>query len=78
MRYDGPVVEIGDLAGVEDGELEFETCVARTLPPALTLEQGLQTINEAVEELKMNPPSSSSGILRFQVRLLRHFASFLC
>ncbi|KAG6654050.1 hypothetical protein CIPAW_05G119100 [Carya illinoinensis] len=67
VRYDGPVVEIGDLAGVEDGELEFETCVARTLPPALTLEQGLQTINEAVEELKMNPPSSSSGILRFQV-----------
>lgn len=78
MSYDGPVVEIGDLAGLEDGgELEFETCVARTLPPALTLEQGLQNINEAVEELKMNPPSAS-GILRFQVRLLRHFDSFLC
>ncbi|CAN0923900.1 Protein PHYLLO, chloroplastic [Linum grandiflorum] len=31
------------------------------------MEAGLQSIKDAVEELKLNPPSSSSGVLRFQV-----------
>lgn len=44
-----------------------ETCITRTLPPALTLELGLQKIKSAVNELKLNPPQSSSGMFRFQV-----------
>lgn len=67
MRVDGPVVEIGEFAGTEDGDLVFETCITRTLPPALTLEQGLQRITEAVEKMKMDPPSSACGNFRFQV-----------
>ncbi|XP_039036473.1 protein PHYLLO, chloroplastic-like [Hibiscus syriacus] len=64
VRFDGPVM---DPTGVEDGELVVETCITRTLPPSLTLEHGLQSIKEAVEELKSNPPRASSGVLRFQV-----------
>lgn len=66
------MVEIGELSGTEDGDLAFETCITRTLPSALTLEQGLQRITEAVEKMKMDSPSSASGIFRFQVQLLRH------
>ncbi|XP_075659886.1 protein PHYLLO, chloroplastic isoform X2 [Castanea sativa] len=67
VRFDGPVVEIGESSEVVDGDLEFETCITRTLPPALTLEHGLQSIKEAVDKLKLDPPSSASGVLRFQV-----------
>lgn len=67
MRFDGPVVEIGQVSQTEDGDLVIETCVTRTLTPALTLEQGLQKINEVVEEFKLNPPSTPSGFHRFQV-----------
>nr|POF02706.1 isoform 2 of protein phyllo, chloroplastic [Quercus suber] len=67
VRFDGPVVEIGESSEVVDGDLAFETCITRTLPPALTLEHGLQSIKEAVEKLKLDPPSSASGVLRFQV-----------
>ncbi|XWS64136.1 hypothetical protein CRYUN_Cryun06bG0160800 [Craigia yunnanensis] len=63
VRFDGPVMDANEL---EDGDLVVETCITRTLPPALTLEHGLQSIREAVEELKLNPPCSSSGLLRFQ------------
>lgn len=64
VRFDGPLIDANEL---KDGDLEVETCITRTLPPALTLEHGLQSIREAVEELKLNPPRSSSGVLRFQV-----------
>ncbi|XVE91706.1 hypothetical protein REPUB_Repub01dG0034000 [Reevesia pubescens] len=64
VRFDGPVMDANEL---EDGDLVVETCITSTLPPALTLEHGLQSIKEAVEELKLNPPCSSTGVLRFQV-----------
>ncbi|XP_022776661.1 protein PHYLLO, chloroplastic isoform X3 [Durio zibethinus] len=64
VRFDVPVMDANEL---EDGDLMMETCITRTLPPALTLEHGLQGIKEVVEELKLNPPCSSSGVLRFQV-----------
>ncbi|KAK4779911.1 hypothetical protein SAY87_016017 [Trapa incisa] len=67
VRFDGPVLEIEQLGEVEDGDLVVETCITRTLPPALTLEHGLCSIREAMEELKLDPPSSTSGLLRFQV-----------
>ncbi|CAK9181626.1 unnamed protein product [Ilex paraguariensis] len=52
---------------VEDAKLLVETCITRTLPPALTLEQGLEKIKEAVEELKSKPPSCARGMYRIQV-----------
>ncbi|OAY31236.2 hypothetical protein MANES_14G092500v8 [Manihot esculenta] len=64
VRFDGPIITI---EGLEDCELVIETCITRTLSPVVTLERGLQSIREAVEELKLNHPPSSSGILRFQV-----------
>ncbi|KAM6548265.1 hypothetical protein CsatB_019941 [Cannabis sativa] len=69
LRFDGPLMEINDILEMEDGEFEIETCITRTLPPALTLDQGLDRIKEAVEKLKLNPPpsSTSSGVFRFQV-----------
>ncbi|KAI7979090.1 hypothetical protein LOK49_Contig516G00004 [Camellia lanceoleosa] len=51
----------------EDVELLVETCITRTLPPALMLEHGLQMIKDAVDELKSNPPRFNSGMYRFQV-----------
>ncbi|KAB2090362.1 hypothetical protein ES319_A03G118500v1 [Gossypium barbadense] len=63
-RFHGSVT---DATGLEDDDLVVETCITRTLPPALTLEHGLQSITQAVEELKFNPPCASSGVLRFQV-----------
>ena len=67
MRFDGPVVEVGEVLQMEDGDLAVETCITRALPPAVTLEQGIERIRETVEDLKLNPPSTSSGFLRFQV-----------
>ncbi|GLU04852.1 hypothetical protein SLE2022_219810 [Rubroshorea leprosula] len=66
VKFEGPIMDIKELEKIEDDDLVVETCIVRTLPPALTLEDGLQSINEAVEQLKLNPPSSS-GMLRFQV-----------
>ncbi|KAK3004036.1 hypothetical protein RJ639_019334 [Escallonia herrerae] len=51
----------------EDAELLLATCITRTLPPALTLEHGLDKIKEAVEELKLNPLCCTSAMYRFQV-----------
>ncbi|KAM7271199.1 hypothetical protein ACFE04_030413 [Oxalis oulophora] len=67
MRFDGPIVKVDELMEIEDGNLVMETCIVRTLPPALTLEHGLKSINKAVEDLKGNPPSLTTVVLRFQV-----------
>eukprot|EP00257_Ricinus_communis_P024903 XP_025012317.1 protein PHYLLO, chloroplastic isoform X2 [Ricinus communis] len=67
VRYDGPIIDFDELEADKDCEVVIETCITRTLTPALTLEHGLRSVKEAVEELKLNPPASSRGILRFQV-----------
>lgn len=51
----------------KDAALLVNTCITRNLAPVLSLEQGLDAINAAVEELKANPPPRSSGMYRFQV-----------
>lgn len=66
VKFDGTLPLNDD---VEDYEVVFEHCVTRTLPPALTLEEGLQKFKDALEILKLSPPSSSTGFLRFQVSL---------
>lgn len=67
VRFDGPIIDVDALSAIKDCELVVENCITRTLPPALTLERGLQSIKEAVEELKLDPPSSASGVFRFSV-----------
>lgn len=52
---------------VKDAALLVSTCITLNLPPALTLEQGLDKIKEAVNQLKSKPPSCSSGMYRIQV-----------
>lgn len=64
----------------KDAALLVSTCITRTLSPALTLEQGLDRIQEAVEQLKANPPCSS-GMFRFQVAVppsAKAFEWFCC
>ncbi|KAH6797875.1 2-oxoglutarate decarboxylase/hydro-lyase/magnesium ion-binding protein [Perilla frutescens var. hirtella] len=51
----------------KDAALLVNTCISRNLPPVLSVEQGLDVIKAAVEELKANPPSCSSGMYRFQL-----------
>ncbi|KAI3719963.1 hypothetical protein L6452_20869 [Arctium lappa] len=51
----------------EEAELLMATCITRTLPPALTLDLGLEIIKDAVEELKSKPCCSKAGMYRFQI-----------
>lgn len=51
----------------DDDEVVFEHCVTKTLPPALTLEDGLHKLKDALEILKLAPPTCETGFLRFQV-----------
>ncbi|KAL5160110.1 Protein PHYLLO, chloroplastic [Glycine soja] len=66
VRLDGPVPLNDD---VLEKELVFEQCVTRTLSPALTLEEGLEKLKEALQILNSPSPSSPTGFLRFQVAL---------
>ncbi|KAJ4846899.1 hypothetical protein Tsubulata_026226 [Turnera subulata] len=66
VRFDGPVTDFDDLED-EGVELEVETVITRILPPALTLEHGIWSIEEAVEKLKKEPPPSTHGVWRFQI-----------
>ncbi|PKU61520.1 protein PHYLLO, chloroplastic isoform X1 [Dendrobium catenatum] len=54
---------------VETGcsDLPVELCLTRTLDPALTLMQAVNAMKEAVNKLKIDPPCSRSGVLRFQI-----------
>lgn len=76
MRFDSPVLGATELSDLEDVDLVVEMCITRTLPPALTLKQGLESISEAIEKLKLEPPRSSSGVFRFQVWPCLHFDHF--
>ncbi|KHN32936.1 Protein PHYLLO, chloroplastic [Glycine soja] len=66
VRLDGPVPLKDD---VLEKEVVFEQCVTRTLSPALTLEEGLEKLKEALQILNSPSPSSPTGFLRFQVAL---------
>ncbi|CAN8236071.1 unnamed protein product [Cochlearia groenlandica] len=68
VQFDGPIMSREDLdVKEEEDDVIVQTCLNLTLPPALTLELGLESLKVAVEELKANPPKSSSGVMRFQV-----------
>jgi isochorismate synthase/2-succinyl-5-enolpyruvyl-6-hydroxy-3-cyclohexene-1-carboxylate synthase/2-succinyl-6-hydroxy-2,4-cyclohexadiene-1-carboxylate synthase/O-succinylbenzoate synthase len=74
VQFDGPIM---DRDVNLDDDLVVQVCVTRTLPPALTLELGLESLKEAIDELKTNPPKSSSGVLRFQVLICFHILTCL-
>ncbi|XP_028794654.1 protein PHYLLO, chloroplastic-like [Neltuma alba] len=67
VKFDGPMICMDDIVNNGDIDLVFENCITRTLSPALTLEEGLERIKEAVQTLRLDPPCCSSGFLRFQV-----------
>lgn len=67
MRSDRPIIDTSGLNELEETDFVVEACITRTLPPALTLECGLDSIKEAVNKLKLNPPAN--GVFRFQVLL---------
>ncbi|KAL3006875.1 hypothetical protein AAZX31_08G302600 [Glycine max] len=60
VRLDGPVPLKDD---VLEKEVVFEQCVTRTLSPALTLEEGLEKLKEALQILN-SPSPSSPTVLR--------------
>uniref|UniRef100_A0A0R0EEF0 Uncharacterized protein n=1 Tax=Glycine max TaxID=3847 RepID=A0A0R0EEF0_SOYBN len=60
VRLDGPVPLQDD---VLEKEVVFEQCVTRTLSPALTLEEGLEKLKEALQILN-SPSPSSPTVLR--------------
>ncbi|XP_072992961.1 protein PHYLLO, chloroplastic isoform X2 [Typha latifolia] len=60
-------IDADEFLEVGDRDLPVDLCFTRTLPPALTLREGYEKIRKAVEDLKVNPPCSSSGVLRYQV-----------
>lgn len=66
VRFDGPTISAGPLLNEVD-EVVVDCCVTTTLPPALTLCHGLESIKAAVEELKSDRPCRRSGVLRFVV-----------
>lgn len=76
MRYDSPVMGAMELSNLEDVDLLVEMCITHTLPPALTLKQGLESITEAIEKFKLESPRSSQGVFRFQVRFCLYFDHF--
>lgn len=61
LMEESKVLEAGEV------ELLMATCISRTLPPALTLEYGLDQIDKAIRHLKSNPPFATTGMYRFQV-----------
>ncbi|ONK69405.1 uncharacterized protein A4U43_C05F22510 [Asparagus officinalis] len=66
-RIGGLGVDVDDLHGEDEFVLPVELSFTRTLPPALTLKHGVGKLREAVEKLKLDPPCSNSGVLRYQV-----------
>ncbi|XP_017218695.1 protein PHYLLO, chloroplastic isoform X10 [Daucus carota subsp. sativus] len=60
-RKENKVLEAGEV------ELLMATCITRTLSPALTLEHGLDQIDNAIRHLKSNPPFTTIGMYRFEV-----------
>ncbi|GER31893.1 2-succinyl-5-enolpyruvyl-6-hydroxy-3-cyclohexene-1-carboxylate synthase [Striga asiatica] len=59
--------EKNEVLDAKDAALLVNTCITRSLPPVLSLEQGLERIKESVAELRANPPCCSSGMYRFQL-----------
>ncbi|KAL5725660.1 hypothetical protein ACHQM5_008779 [Ranunculus cassubicifolius] len=51
----------------DDSVMPVEISYTRTLSPALTLEHGFVKIEQEFDKLKLDPPNSKSGIIRFQV-----------
>lgn len=72
------VLEKDTALDAKEAAILVSTCITRNLPAALTLEQGLDCIKEAVEELVANPPSCSSGMYRFQVQEKLLLLFFIC
>ncbi|KAG6481402.1 hypothetical protein ZIOFF_058003 [Zingiber officinale] len=63
----GLEIDADRIVGVEDLDLPVDICATRVLPSALSLAAGFDKIKVAVEEFKVNPPRTRSGVMRFQV-----------
>ncbi|XP_042431039.1 protein PHYLLO, chloroplastic-like isoform X2 [Zingiber officinale] len=65
----GLEIDADRIVGVEDLDLPVDICATRVLPSALSLAAGFDKIKVAVEEFKVNPPRTRSGVMRFQVEV---------
>ncbi|KAF3774881.1 PHYLLO protein [Nymphaea thermarum] len=61
---------VDTLSRMERSDFPVEICETRTLPPALTLRDGVMALREAITNLKLDPPCLKSGVLRYQIELV--------
>lgn len=71
--YSGLEVFVDEVQEMEELDSLVEISETRTLPSALSYRNGVEKIREEVENLKANPPSSASGVLRLQVYVFLFF-----
>ncbi|KAI4302200.1 hypothetical protein MLD38_037978 [Melastoma candidum] len=67
VRFDGPIISPGLLSSNEDDQVVVDCCITTTLPPALTLSHGLESIKASIEKLKLDRPCLGTGVMRFTV-----------
>ncbi|KAL4185626.1 hypothetical protein AMTRI_Chr10g231600 [Amborella trichopoda] len=67
---------LSGFSGLGGSDLPVELCETRRLPPALTFRDAVDKLKMAIEELKLRPPCSRSGVLRFQVPLSSSVKAF--
>ncbi|KAM0947803.1 putative 2-succinyl-5-enolpyruvyl-6-hydroxy-3-cyclohexene-1-carboxylic-acid synthase [Dioscorea sansibarensis] len=66
--YSGLEVFVDEVQEMEELDSLVEISETRTFRSALSYRNGADKIRQEVENLKVNPPSSASGVLRLQVR----------
>ncbi|KAG0463359.1 hypothetical protein HPP92_019428 [Vanilla planifolia] len=60
-------IVVDEFVETEVSDLPVELSLTRSLDPALTLGHAVNAMKDTIKKLKLNPPCSRSGVLRFQV-----------
>ncbi|RLN09825.1 protein PHYLLO, chloroplastic isoform X1 [Panicum miliaceum] len=75
-RRAGIVIDVDEVGETGDRDLPVDVSFARSIPPALTVGDGLGALRRAADELKASPPAgATSGVIRFEFYLSRKLTS---
>jgi isochorismate synthase / 2-succinyl-5-enolpyruvyl-6-hydroxy-3-cyclohexene-1-carboxylate synthase / 2-succinyl-6-hydroxy-2,4-cyclohexadiene-1-carboxylate synthase / o-succinylbenzoate synthase len=61
------VIDVDEVSNIDDRDLPVDVSLTRRLPPALTVNDGLDALQRAADEAKSSPPGAGSGVIRFEV-----------